>query len=47
MKYKKLGEKGPLVSTVGFGAWGISGRDWGKTDDILSKSPSMKHWTKV
>lgn len=37
MKYKKLGEKGPLVSTVGFGAWGISGRDWGKTDDILSK----------
>lgn len=37
MKYRKLGEKGPLVSTVGFGAWGISGRDWGKTDDDLSK----------
>lgn len=37
MKYRKLGEKGPLVSTVGFGAWGISGRDWGKTDDVLSK----------
>lgn len=37
MKYRKLGEKGPIVSTIGFGAWGISGRDWGKTDDVLSK----------
>ncbi|HNX66310.1 MAG TPA: aldo/keto reductase [Bacteroidales bacterium] len=36
MKYTRLGEKGPLVSTVGFGAWGISGRDWGKTDDKSS-----------
>lgn len=33
MKYKNLGSKGPKISTVGFGAWGISGRDWGKTDD--------------
>ena len=33
MKYRKLGFKGPKVSSVGFGAWGISGRDWGKTDD--------------
>ena len=33
MKYRKLGLNGPKVSTVGFGAWGISGRDWGKTDD--------------
>ncbi len=37
MKYKKLGTKGPLVSTVGFGSWGISGRDWGKTDDEKSR----------
>jgi aryl-alcohol dehydrogenase-like predicted oxidoreductase len=37
MKYQKLGVKGPLVSTVGFGAWGISGRDWGKTDDESSR----------
>ena len=36
MKYKKLGLKGPKISTVGFGAWGISGRDWGKTDDKKS-----------
>ncbi len=36
MKYKKLGSKGPKISTVGFGAWGISGRDWGKTDDTKS-----------
>lgn len=37
MKYTQLGVKGPLVSTVGFGAWGISGRDWGNTDDENSR----------
>jgi aryl-alcohol dehydrogenase-like predicted oxidoreductase len=37
MKYRKLGITGPLISTVGFGAWGISGRDWGATDDKKSK----------
>lgn len=37
MKYTKLGKNGPQISTVGFGAWGISGRDWGNTDDELSK----------
>jgi aryl-alcohol dehydrogenase-like predicted oxidoreductase len=37
MKYRKLGINGPVVSTVGFGAWGISGRDWGKTDDDNSR----------
>ena len=37
MKYTKLGTKGPVISTVGFGAWGISGRDWGKTDDDSSR----------
>lgn len=28
---------GRLVSTVGFGSWSISGRDWGKTDDEKSR----------
>lgn len=37
MKYRKLGAKGPVISTVGFGAWGISGRDWGNTDDESSR----------
>ena len=37
MQYKKLGKNGPMVSTVGFGAWAIGGRDWGKTDDRISK----------
>ena len=37
MKYQKLGINGPVVSTVGFGAWGISGRDWGETDDESSR----------
>lgn len=37
MKYIKLGKTGLQVSTVSFGAWGISGRDWGKTDDEESK----------
>ena len=36
MKYTNLGKRGPEVSTVGFGAWGISGRDWGTTDDTQS-----------
>jgi aryl-alcohol dehydrogenase-like predicted oxidoreductase len=37
MKFRKLGVNGPEVSTVGFGAWGISGRDWGNTDDVTSR----------
>jgi aryl-alcohol dehydrogenase-like predicted oxidoreductase len=36
MKYVKLGNRGPLVSTVGFGAWAIGGVNWGKTDDRVS-----------
>jgi aryl-alcohol dehydrogenase-like predicted oxidoreductase len=32
MKYRKLGVNGLLISTVGFGAWGISGRDWGNEE---------------
>ncbi|NOZ46270.1 MAG: aldo/keto reductase [Chlorobi bacterium] len=37
MKYRKLGLNGPEISTVGFGAWGISGRDWGNTNDENSR----------
>ncbi len=37
MKYTLLGERGPKISVVGFGAWAIGGRDWGKTDDTVSK----------
>ena len=37
MNYKKLGKNGPEVSTISFGAWAIGGKDWGKTDDEVSK----------
>ena len=37
MKHRKLGLNGPEISTVGFGAWGISGRDWGDTNDKNSR----------
>ncbi len=37
MKYTQLGARGPQISVVGFGAWAIGGRDWGKTDDEVSK----------
>ncbi len=37
MQTIKLGKNGPEISVIGFGAWGISGRDWGKTDDSTSK----------
>jgi len=37
MKYEQLGDRGPMVSTVGFGAWAIGGMNWGKTDDEVSK----------
>lgn len=33
----KLGKTNIEISSIGFGAWGISGRDWGKTDDEQSK----------
>ncbi|NOZ74066.1 MAG: aldo/keto reductase [FCB group bacterium] len=38
MKYVQLGKRGPRISTVGFGAWAIGGRDWGPTDDDVSKA---------
>jgi aryl-alcohol dehydrogenase-like predicted oxidoreductase len=37
MKYVNLGKKGPRVSSISYGAWGISGRDWGNTNDEVSK----------
>lgn len=37
MKYTQLGKRGPIVSTIGFGAWAIGGMNWGKTDDEVSK----------
>jgi aryl-alcohol dehydrogenase-like predicted oxidoreductase len=42
MKYRSLGLKGPKISTVGFGAWGISGRDWGFTNDKNSRKAIHK-----
>jgi len=37
MKYTQLGTRGPVVSTIGFGGWGIGGMNWGETDDNVSK----------
>ncbi|MBL7075364.1 aldo/keto reductase [candidate division KSB1 bacterium] len=37
MKYRQLGDRGPKVSTIGFGTWAIGGRDWGRTNDKVSK----------
>lgn len=36
MKYTYLGQWGPQVSTIGFGAWAIGGMNWGPTDDEVS-----------
>lgn len=33
MRYRKLGRTDLLVSEIGFGAWAISGRGYGPTDD--------------
>ncbi|NWF88719.1 MAG: aldo/keto reductase [Ignavibacteriaceae bacterium] len=37
MNYINLGKSNLRISTISFGAWGISGRDWGTTDDEVSK----------
>jgi aryl-alcohol dehydrogenase-like predicted oxidoreductase len=42
MKYTQLGARGPVVSTIGFGAWAIGGMNWGKTDDEVSKNALRK-----
>ena len=36
MEYRALGRTGWKISTIGFGAWGIGGSDWGNTDDKTS-----------
>jgi len=42
MQYRKLGKRGPEVSSIGFGAWAIGGMNWGKTDDKISKKALNK-----
>ncbi len=37
MRYTSLGQRGPEVSTIGFGAWAIGGMNWGETDDEVSR----------
>lgn len=37
-----LGRTNLKIAPIGFGAWGISGRDWGKTDDNQSKKAIHK-----
>jgi aryl-alcohol dehydrogenase-like predicted oxidoreductase len=37
MQYTQLGQRGPRVSTIGFGAWAIGGMNWGETDDEVSR----------
>ena len=37
MQYTQLGQRGPRVSTIGFGAWAIGGMNWGETDDDVSR----------
>ncbi|MBI1289887.1 aldo/keto reductase [bacterium] len=37
MQYRQLGQRGPKVSTIGFGSWAIGGINWGPTDDEESK----------
>jgi len=37
MQYTNLGNNGPQVSTIGFGAWAIGGMNWGETNDEVSK----------
>jgi aryl-alcohol dehydrogenase-like predicted oxidoreductase len=36
MEYRALGRTGWKISSIGFGAWGIGGSDWGNTDDRTS-----------
>jgi len=38
MQYTRLGQRGPKISTIGFGAWAIGGMNWGPTDDDVSKN---------
>ena len=42
MEYRSLGRTGWNVSEMGFGAWGIGGDAWGKTDDAEAISALHK-----
>jgi len=42
MQYTQLGTRGPIISTIGFGAWAIGGMNWGKTDDDISRQALHK-----
>lgn len=37
MQKQQLGARGPIITTIGFGAWAIGGVNWGPTDDEVSK----------
>ncbi len=37
MERIRLGDRGPWVSRIGFGAWAIGGRDWGPQDEQDSR----------
>jgi aryl-alcohol dehydrogenase-like predicted oxidoreductase len=37
MEKRRLGARGPVVTTIGFGAWAIGGMNWGATDDGVSR----------
>ena len=36
MRYVPFGKTGLELSTIGFGAWAIGGKNWGETDDEIS-----------
>ena len=37
MQSRRLGARGPEITTIGFGAWAIGGMNWGPTDDDVSR----------
>ena len=44
MRYRKLGRTGLEISEIGYGAWGIGGKQWkGGTDDESLLRPATRH----